>query len=54
MKTLRAFLQHHLNTLHVYCRLSRIVIRQRAPHWARIWEGCTIYRVLYQIRSEAV
>lgn len=47
MTRIRAFLQHHLNAMHIYCRLNSIVGRERARRWACAWEGCLAYRLIY-------
>lgn len=45
MKTL---LQHHFNTLHVYCRLCSIMGRHQARTIATWWGRTLVYRHIYR------
>lgn len=45
---MRSWLQHHCNTLHVYCRLYRVFGRRRARAIAIWWSRTNTYRALYQ------
>lgn len=48
MKDVRDGLHHHLNSLHVYCRLVRIMPERLARKVASRWEKSTIYILLYR------
>ena len=47
-KRYRSWFQHHMNSVHVYCRLARITSRSQARHIAKLWEFSWIYSALYQ------
>jgi len=42
--TMKAKFQHHLNVLHVYCRLRAIVGKRAAKAIARYWENTIFYK----------
>lgn len=44
---MRGKLQHHFNSLHVFCRLCSITSRQRARTLAQSWASTRIYRRIY-------
>jgi len=44
---MRPWLHHHFNSLHVYCKLVRIVPPSLARRMVLYWEGTSIYGVMY-------
>ncbi|MDY6837587.1 MAG: hypothetical protein SWH78_06410 [Thermodesulfobacteriota bacterium] len=44
---IRNWLHHNLNSLHVYCRLSRIMPGGMAREIVLIWENTAIYSFMY-------
>lgn len=46
-KATRDWLHHHLNSLHVYCRLVRFMPKNKARKMVGQWEASTIYRLMY-------
>ena len=44
---MRNWLQHHLNSLHICCRLLRIVPRWLARKIIVYWEKTAIYELIY-------
>jgi hypothetical protein len=44
---IRNGLHHHLNSLHVYCRLVRIMPRWMARKIVLYWENSAIYGQMY-------
>lgn len=47
MKKIRSFLQHRMNSLHVFCRLCPLLGRPMAEAVSKAWERCLLYRVVY-------
>ncbi len=47
IKELRNVLHHHLNSLHVYCRLVRFMPREMATKVSVYWENTAVYRLMY-------
>lgn len=47
MKPIRSFLQHNLNSLHVFTKLLRIMDRRMAMGVAKAWEKSILYRAIY-------
>ena len=41
------WLQHNLNSLHIYCRLVRIMPRWLARKFVLCWEKTAIYELIY-------
>ncbi len=51
-RLVRARLQHELNAVHVYCRLSGLIGSPHALQFARSWENNRLYtHVLYGRRG---
>ena len=44
---MRNWLQHNLNSLHIYCRLVRIMPRWLARKVRLYWEKTAIYELIY-------
>jgi hypothetical protein len=44
---MRNWLHHHLNSLHIYCRLVRIMPRWLARKIVLHWENTAIYGLMY-------
>ena len=44
---MRDWLQHNLNSLHIYCRLVRIMPRSLARKIVLYWEKTAIYGLIY-------
>jgi hypothetical protein len=44
---MRNWLHHHLNSLHVYCKLVRIMPRWQARKIVLHWENTAIYGLMY-------
>ncbi|MCK8600084.1 hypothetical protein [Desulfoferrobacter suflitae] len=44
---MKSILQHHLNVLHVYCRLCPFLGCRVARQFSQRWARTVIYRVLY-------
>jgi hypothetical protein len=52
-EAMRARLQHYLNSMHVYCRLVRYVIKARARRLAQSWEAAWLHRnLVYAAKQE--
>ena len=47
VKVVQSWLQHHLNSVHVYCRLVRVMSKGQAKRVVLYWENTTIYRFMY-------
>ena len=47
VKVVQSWLQHNLNSVHVYCRLMRVMPRGVAKKTALCWEKTAIYRLMY-------
>ena len=47
VKPIQSWLQHHLNSVHVYCRLVRIMPRMLARKIVVYWEKTAIYELIY-------
>ena len=47
VRTVQSWLQHHLNSVHIYCRLVRVMPRGVAKTVASCWERTAIYRLIY-------
>jgi hypothetical protein len=47
MPEVRNWLHHHLNSLHIYCRLVRVMPGWLARKIVLYWESTAIYGVLY-------
>ena len=47
VKVLQSWLQHHLNSFHVYCKLVRVMPRGVAKKTALCWERTAVYRLMY-------
>jgi hypothetical protein len=47
IRKLRNVLHHHLNSLHVYCRLVRFMSRAMAKKVVVYWENTAVYRLMY-------
>ena len=43
----QSWIQHHFNSVHVYCRLVRIMPRSLAKNIALWWEETAIYHAMY-------
>ena len=43
----RDFLHHHLNALHIYCRLMRILPKKYARGIMSFWEKTRLYARMY-------
>ena len=47
VKPIQSWLQHHLNSVHVYCRLVRVMPKGLAKTVVLSWEKTAIYRLMY-------
>ena len=47
VREVRNWLHHHLNSLHVYCRLVRIMPSWLARKIVLYWENTAIYVLMY-------
>jgi hypothetical protein len=47
VKVALSWLQHHLNSVHVYCRLVRVMPKGLAKRVVLSWEKTAIYRFMY-------
>ena len=47
MKEAHNWLQHHFNSLHIYCRLVKVMPERLAKKIALYWETTAIYRYIY-------
>jgi len=47
MKPIRSFLQHELNSMHLFCKLRRLMGKRPAMAIAKAWESCLLYRFIY-------
>jgi len=44
---MRSWVQHHFNSVHIYCRLVRIIPRSPAKKIVLCWEKTAIYSLMY-------
>ncbi|UCG12840.1 MAG: hypothetical protein JSU72_20630, partial [Deltaproteobacteria bacterium] len=47
VKVIQSWLQHHFNSVHVYCRLVRVMPKGLAKTVVLSWERTAIYRLMY-------
>jgi hypothetical protein len=48
VRGMRNWLQHNFNSMHIYCRLVRVMPKATARSVASWWEKRSLYRLMYQ------
>jgi hypothetical protein len=48
VREMRNWVQHNFNSMHIYCRLVRVMPKGTARTVAMWWENRSLYRFMYQ------